>query len=678
MKSVKKISKKIAVILLALMMTTPLMVMAKEVRSTEQAVKQEVHLKNDFYEAINKDWLQATTLKPGYSAMDTFTEVNDKCTEQLQKLFAEILGNEEKYSASSTEKMMINLYQNYLNMEERNKQGITPIKSYLQHIKELKSIDEVNKLFTDIIQVNMTSIYSLGISTDLKDSNIKQLYLHSTGLLIGDADYYNKPTEKTKVMEQAITTYLEKILALSGYSKEEAEKKVTDAYKFEKLLTPYIIGQEEASKESNIYEKMYNVYSLDELEKLAPRLKLKDTIQTITMGKVSKVIVTEPKWLEALNKVYTEENLELMKNYMEIKFLSSNAGGLSQDFIDANNELSATIMGVKGELPLEQQAMQVISSVFSDEIGKLYVEKYFSQAAKEDVEALAKDIIANYKKKLEKVDWLTDETKENAIRKLDSMKIKVGYPDKWQDYSGLVIRSYQEGGSLTENTFNLSRWTNKKAIDEMTDKVDRSKFIMAPQTVNACYVATRNDITFPAAILQSPFYDINRSREENLGSIGVIMAHEVSHAFDTAGANFDENGNVKQWWTEEDYAKFEEKAQKFRDYYMTVVTDSGEKVNGDLTVGENIADITAMSCALEILKEMDDPDYKAFFESWAKTWKMVATDEYKTLLLQKDVHSPHKIRVNVVLQQFQEFYDIYGIKENDGMYVKPEERLRIY
>ena len=678
MKLVKQISRKIAVLLLAGMMTTPQMVMAKEVSSTEQVVKQEVHLKDDFYEAINKDWSQATTLKPGYSAMDTFTEVNDKCTEQLQELFAEILGNEEKYSASSTEKMMINLYQNYLNMEERNKQGIIPIKPYLHTIKELKSIDEVNKLFTDIIQVNMTSIYSLGISTDLKDSNIKQLYLHSTGLLMGDADYYNKPTEKTKVMEQAITTYLEKILILSGYSKEEAQKKVADAYKFEKLLTPYIIGQEEASKESNIYERMYNVYSLDELETLAPYLKLKDTIQTLTMGKVSKVIVTEPKWLEALNKVYTEENLALMKNYMEIKFLSNNAGNLSQDFIDASNELSATLMGVKGELPLEQQAMQVISSVFSDEIGKLYVAKYFSQAAKEDVEALAKEIIVNYKEKLEKVDWLTDETKENAIRKLDSMQIKVGYPDKWQDYSGLVIRSYKEGGSLAENTFNLSRWTNKKAIDEMTDQVDRSKFIMAPQTVNACYVATRNDITFPAAILQSPFYDINRSREENLGSIGVIMAHEVSHAFDTAGANFDENGNVKQWWTEEDYVKFEEKAQKFRDYYTTVVTDSGEKVNGDLTVGENIADITAMSCVLEILKEMDAPDYKAFFESWAKTWKMVATDEYKTLLLLKDVHSPHKIRVNVVLQQFQEFYDTYGIKENDGMYVKPEERLRIY
>ena len=677
MKLVRKMSKQLAAFLLAMMMLTPQMTMAEEVK-IEAQTQQEIRLEDDFYAVINEEWLESTTLKPGYTSMDTFTEVYDKCQEQLQELFAEILNNEQQYTNDDTEKKMINLYKNYLNKAERNKQGIDPIKPYLEKINAIKSLEDIDSLFSDILQSNIAGLYSLGVGSDFKDSNSKAFYIASTSLILGDADYYNKPTQQSEAVEAAVTNYLNKMLVLIGYSKEEAAQKVQDAYAFEKQLTPTMLGQEEVSKASNIYEKIYNVYTLDELEKLAPNVKLKNKIQGICGDKVTKVIVQEPKWLESLNKLYTNDNVEEMKNYIEIKFLYNTVGNLSESFEEIADEYAAELTGVQGTLPDEQEAMQVVSNVFSDEIGRLYVEKYFSKEAKEDVQELVKEIIADYKEKIEAVDWMTEETKKNAIKKLDAMKVKIGYPDKWEEMTGLELKSYEEGGSLLENNLNLYQWNYDKMLEELNKPVDKTVFVMSPQTVNACYNPSSNDITFPAGILQAPFYDVNRSKEENLGSIGAIIAHEISHAFDTTGANFDEQGNVKAWWTDEDYAKFEEKAKTVRSFYSNVTTDIGQNVNGDLTVGENIADITAMSCMLDIMKDLENPDYKAFFESWARTWKMVATEEYQALLLQQDAHSPHKVRVNSVVSQFQEFYDTYDIKEGDGMYVKPEDRLKIY
>lgn len=678
MKLGKKISKQLAALLMALMLgLTPQISMAQENASISQE-KQEVRLEDDFYAYVNKEWLEQTTLKPGYPAMNTFAELEDKCQEQLQQLFAEILSNEAKYDDDDTEKKMINLYHNYLNQEARNKQGIEPIKPSWNKIKAVNNLDGLDVFLNDVYQGNLLGLYCLGIGSDFKDSNQKILTLSSTSLLLGEADYYDKPTEQSKVVEVAYTNYLQKMLVLMGYSKEEAAQKVKDAYAFEKLVTPYILGQEEVTKMSNVYEVMYNVYTLDELDKLAPNLELKEHIKQMYGDKVTKVNVLEPKWLEAFDKIYTEENLDLIKNYAEIHLLANTVNLLGEDFRKIADEYSIEVTGVEGNIPVEQEAMQVISNVFSDEIGKLYVEKYFSKEAKADVEKLVDEIITVYKKKIQAVDWMTETTKANAIKKLDAMKVKIGYPNEWQDYSELELKSYEEGSSLFENNLSLAQWMSEQAIEELDQPVDKTVFVMPPQTVNACYNPSSNDITFPAAILQHPFYDVNRSKEENLGAIGAVIAHEISHAFDTSGAHFDEQGNVSDWWTKEDYAKFEEKSKAVREFYSNVTVDSGDKVNGDLTVGENIADITAMSCMLDIMKDMKNPDYKAFFESWETSWRMVGTEEYMALLLQQDSHSPSKVRGNVVVQQFQEFYDTYGIKEGDGMYVKPEDRLKIY
>ena len=304
MKLIRKINKQLAALVLALVLTaTPQLSMAAQLQNTT-ASKQEIRLQDDFYEAVNKDWLKSTKLKPGYTSLDTMDEMSDRCDEQIQALFADILKNESKYDKNSTEKKMINLYHNYLNKAERNKQDIEPIKPYLESIKQIKTTDDLNKLLTsDLLIDNLSGICNLNVTADFKDSNKKSLYLFSTSLLLGDSDYYNKPSDMAKALEAATTTYLNKILVLAGYSKEDASKKVAQAYEFEKLLAPSIMGSDEVTQLTNRYETLYNPYTLDDLDKLAPNLKLKSYIQARTKNKVNKVIVAEPKWLKALDKV---------------------------------------------------------------------------------------------------------------------------------------------------------------------------------------------------------------------------------------------------------------------------------------------------------------------------------------------------------------------------------------
>ncbi|MGL4799623.1 MAG: M13-type metalloendopeptidase, partial [Cellulosilyticaceae bacterium] len=354
------------------------------------------------------------------------------------------------------------------------------------------------------------------------------------------------------------------------------------------------------------------------------------------------------------------------------------AGYLSQEFVEAGDTYVATVMGIKGERPIEQKAFQAVNMAFTEEIGRLYVEKCFSEEAKADVKAMVDEIIATYKKRIEKLDWMSAETKENALMKLDKMKVKIGYPDKWESFDGLKLKAYKDGGSLVDNMLSIQRFFREQELEEVNKPVDKGQFLMPPQMVNACYSPLSNDITFPVAILQPPFYDIDAKKETNMGAIGVVIAHEITHAFDNTGARFDGDGNLANWWGEEDYKRFEEKAKKVRDYYGKVEALPGQYINGDLTVGENIADIGAMACMLDMMEDLPDADYKAFFESWATVWRSVAPEAFRVQLLQRDSHAPNKERVNEVVKQFEAFYETYNITEKDGMYLETEERLSIW
>lgn len=661
----------------SLLMSQGITVKAAEVQQNNtNAGSSSLRLQDDFYRAVNNDWMSSAKIETGQMTNSSGMEVDKTLTEQKKQIIKDLLQNENSYSANSDEKKIINLYKNTLNMEARNKQGIEPLKKVIEEIKNLKSLKEISSLGYDS-EIDNTLV-QLGVDVDLKDATKNVLYISPTALSFGDSDDYVKPNENSKRIKELGINYYTTILTLSGYTKEQAKVKVDNLLKLENMIAPSIKGKEEKSKSNDAIDQEYNVYTINQLEVLAPNLNLKTMLKNNKVDNANKIIVTDPKWLKALNEIYKEENLPIIKDYLEIMNINVSAGSLGESFEKAATEFKNQLLGSTGDLPRDEKAINMVDAALGECFGKIYIKKYFSESTKTNVKNMTDEIIKTYEKRINSLDWMSDTTKKKAVDKLNKINIQIGYPDKWEDYSKLQIRSYEEGGSLWENVSNLSKFAKEKAIDKLNKPVDKNKFICTPQTINAFYNPTTNSVTVPAGVLQGAFYNPNASKEKNLGCIGTIIGHEISHAFDNSGAKFDADGNLNSWWTAEDYKKFEEKTNKFRNFYSQVKLDNGKNVDGNLTVGENVADIGGMSCTLDILKQMQNPDYKAFFEGYASMWREVSTKEYDNYSLQYNVHSPNKVRVNTVLAQFDKFYETYEIKENNKMYVKPEDRLKLW
>jgi putative endopeptidase len=652
-------------------------VKAAEIANTNAApIPNSLRLQDDFYKAVNIDWLNSAKIETGQVSDSTFIETNKVLTVQKKQIIQDLLANEQSYSENSDEKKIINLYKNTLNMDARNKQGIEPIKQMLMEFDNLKTLKDISNLDSNSKIEN--SIIQLGCSVDLKDANKHALYISATALSLGGSDEYVKPTESSAKLKNLVENYYNKLLVLSGYTTEQAKAKVDNLFKFEDMIAPSIKGKEETSKNNNAIDEMYNVYTIDQLDALAPNLDIKTILRNDKSDNANKIILTDPNWLKALSEIYTEKNFPLIKDYLEVINIASMSPYLGKDFENASTEFRNSYLGSQGDIPEDEKAIGMVNSALGEPFGKIYIQKYFSDKVKKDVMDMTNEIIKTYKNRINNLDWMSSATKNNAIDKLNKLNIQIAYPDKWRDYSDLEIKSYENGGSLWENINNLSKFAHEKSVKELNEPVDKTEFACPPQTINAFYRATSNTITIPAGILQGEFYDVNAIKEKNLGAIGAIIGHEISHAFDNTGAKFDADGNLNNWWTQEDYQKFEEKTNKVRTFYNQVKLDNGKNVNGDLTVGENIADIGGVACALDIVNKMPNPDYKAFFESNATIWREINTDGYADYRLQYDAHSPNKIRNNITVAQFDKFYETYGITQDDKMYIKPEDRINIW
>jgi len=671
----------IASILLFMLMMSPasyIGVKAAEVESkveTASTIK-DVRLQDDFYDSINSKWLNTSKIEEGKSTASTFDDVEEKVTNQIKDIINNLLINKDQYNANSDEKKIINLYNNTLNIEARNKAGLKPVEKNLDEIKAVKTIDELTKLWTNKEIINSTITFT--VERDIKDTKTNILYIGTTGLSLGDPDEYTNPTENTIKNKKLTENYYNKVLVLSGYTQEEAKIKVDNMFKFEEIIAPSMMGKHEKSRTSNLIDTMYNVYTLDELNYLAPNVNLPAIMSSLGIEKANKIILQDPMWLKIFNKIYTQGNLYLIKNYIEIVNLIHASNFLSEDFEIANKEYTNSLLGVTGTISKEKDAINTVDSMMGMAIGKIYAERYISKETKKDVENITKEIIEAYKKRINNLEWMSASTKKNATDKLDKLNVKIGYPEEWVDYSKINIRSYEEGGSLFQNAMELRNFARNEISKKINQLADENGDDFTPQTVNAFYSANENSIIIPGGIIQGYFYDANRTREENLGGIGVIIGHEISHAFDNTGSQYDSNGNISNWWSKRDYEQFTEKAKRIANFYSQIEALPGEKINGYATVGENIADIGGVSCLLDILDTMDKPNYKAFFEGYATTWRQITTKEYAEYVLILDDHSPNKFRVDAVLPQFQKFYDIYKITEKDGMYVKPEDRLGIW
>ena len=629
-------------------------------------------LQDDFYYAINHNWLTTTKLPAGYPMLSSFDEVNLSNSQKLKAMAKDLLKNSGSYEEGTKEQKMADFYSSILDMENRNAQGIEPIKKYLDLLASAQTIRELLNAAVQLEnETGLNPLFSFGPSPDLLDSNRYVLYGSGLSTTL-PASYMLLKNPQIKALYEG---FIAELLKFSGYTDEEAMAAAQSIYTFEEVLSEYTLSNEEASK----IENLYNPVSRGDLVKLFSSVDLKDYLSDLGYESVENIIITDVKLMEKTGELLSDNNLEVLKDFCRFRLMIGTGPYLSQAIEGIITGFNSTFLGVTGSVSDEENAFTLLNSVMSSYFGKMYVEKYFSEEAKKDVESIVSQIIQTYEKRIEKLDWMSSSTKLAAISKLKAIKVKIGYPDTWSDpLSGISIKTYEKGGSLLNNIFAITSAQVKYSKTLLSKPVDKSQWMMPSHTVNAYYSATSNEIVFPAGILQSPFYDLENTREQNLGGIGSIIAHEITHAFDNNGAQFDENGNMNNWWTQEDYLTFQQKCQSVIDHYEGIEIAPNAISNGTLTVSENVADIGAMACILDIAKGMPNANYKQLFESNANIWRLTCTQQTYQYLATQDVHAPHKLRVNSVLQNFQEFYDTYDIKPGDTMYLPPEERVSIW
>lgn len=423
------------------------------------------------------------------------------------------------------------------------------------------------------------------------------------------------------------------------------------------------------------YTKMNNPRTLEQVKKYSNVLDFEKIIKDVINAKPSKVVVTQPRFYENYNSFVNEKNFDIIKSWLISKLIISVSKFLTSEIREIGGQYSRAVSGTQKELPVEKYAYYLSTGLFSEIISVYYGKKYFGPKAKEDVKNMVESMIKVYEKRLNENTWLNNETKKYAIKKLETLEILVGYPDKFDDiYKKLIV---DENESFFNNTINFEKILIEHEFSKWNTPVKRLEWAMSSNTVNAYYNPSLNHICFPAAILQKPFYSLDQSESENYGGIGAVIGHEISHAFDDSGSKFDEKGNLNNWWTDEDYKVFKEKTKAMIDLFDNIPFGNG-KINGELTVSENIADAGGLSCALEALKNNKNYNLEEFFINWAKIWRIKARPEYMDMIIKVDVHSPGELRANIQPKNLEEFYETFGITKDDEMYLEPEKRVNIW
>lgn len=627
-------------------------------------------IKDDLYEAVNGEWLKTAKIPDDKPATGGFNDLVDEIDKQLMDDFDAYAEGKEK-SEDSRFNEMIKLYRLAKKFDWRKKVGPQPLKRMLASVENLKSYEDYQSQWKNWILAGMPSPISFDIDADMKNATVYALFASSPSLILPDKSYYE--AEKKAQHDQLLQLWSSMVEALMdklGYSKEGAKRIIDDAIKFDALLAPNVKSAEEAAD----YSKMYNPQTVAELASATDQLDIAAIIKQLVGEEPEKVIVTEPEYFKALNKIL-QDNFELFKNWALIRVIRENASYLDDAMREINGRYGRALSGSKKPVSQRKFAFYLARDMFSQVAGDYYGKKYFGPQAKADVHHMVEQMIKVYKGRLNNNQWLSKDTRDKAILKLDKLGIQVGYPDKIPAlYDQFKV---DEEESLIANLNQLTVTANKELFSRWNKPVDRMRWEMSAATVNAYYHPFKNIIVFPAAILQAPFYSLKQSSSQNYGGIGAVIAHEISHAFDNNGSLFDEFGNLNNWWTDEDSAHFKQLAQKMIDEFDGIPF-AGQKVNGKLTVSENIADAGGLSCALEAAKTEDDFNAQEFFINWATIWRMKATEQYMQLLLSIDVHAPQKLRANIQAENLDDFYTAFDIKPGDEMYRAPEDRVHIW
>lgn len=625
---------------------------------------------SNYYQFINNAWLSETEIPADKPAVGVMNEMTDSIDEKLKADLKNMAEGKEKTDILGMDKLLA-YYELAGDFDRLNKEGTEPVKAKLAQIEELGSIAEIADHYQTWHDEAMPALFSVSVSVNPEKTTEKQLDLSGAGIIFPDTSYYEDENTYNQLVSLWTSSTVH-VLERMGYDEKEAQEMVKNALAFDKQIVPYTMSSEEASDVKNSIHQM----SLDQVAAYSKIFQL-DQIMTDFLGKrVEKVNVSTPEFFENMDKLYVDENLELIKDWLIIREARYAAQYLDEETRHAANEFSNAMSGVTENPSKEDFAYNLATSSFSEPLSVYYGEKYFGEEAKKDVEGMIDNIIMTYTDRLKANDWLTEETKAKAIEKLEAMTYYVGYPTEVNESYELI--EIDSSKSLYENTEAIGKWAVQYSFDQFDEPIDKTTWQIPSFMVNAYYSPLSNAIVFPAAILQEPFYSKDQALAANYGGIGAVIAHEITHAFDNNGSLFDKEGNMQDWWTEADYKAFEEKTK-----LMVAQWDGleiyGGQVNGELTVGENIADAGGVSASLATLQKLEPKaDLKVFFENYARIWRQKASLQFNQLLLRLDTHSPSELRVNRQLMNLDAFYETYDIQEGDAMYLPEDERIQIW
>ena len=630
-----------------------------------------VRIQDDLYEAVNGEWLKTAVIPEDRPTAGGFSQLDQDVEQRMMADFRAFAAG-EKHTDIPEMRYAVALYRKVLDAQRRNREGITPALPLLEKLRGIRTPEELNARAAELLLMGVELPLLMDVTADMQDAEKNSFIVSGPDIILPDTSYYAEDNEAGKQLLGVWADMAEKVLAFTPLSEEERKQYLEDALAYDALAAKKVKSQLEWSE----YYKCHNPMPTDEVASYAAPFDIKKLLAELYGEKAPEtLIVYDPRAVKEMNGYFSAGNFSLYIHWAYVKALLRATAYLSEELAALGKRYKRALRGVASDPSLEKQAYQTVSDMYAEPIGVYYGRTYFGEAAKQDVVDMVHKIIDTYKLRMAKNGFLAESTKEQAIRKLSAIEVKMGYPDEIKPLWSKLV--FDENDSLLPVMMKLHAIRARDSLDKLLKPVDRTEWLMPGHMVNACYNPSANDITFPAAILQKPFYALRQSPSENLGGIGAVIGHEISHAFDNNGANFDEHGNLKNWWKEEDFAAFQELTKGMIEQFDGIEFHGG-KVSGELTVSENIADNGGMGVTLEIMHSLPDADYQAYFKNWARVWCQKAREEYIRLLLASDVHSPTVLRANMMPRNFPEWYEAFGVTEQDKMYIPPEKRISIW
>ncbi|WP_040833559.1 M13 family metallopeptidase [Nocardia brevicatena] len=629
-----------------------------------------VRPQDDLYRHVNGKWLREYQLPPDKVSFGAFSEANERVQQQLREIIESISDPEP----GSEAQQIRDLYDARMDLDEIERLGLTPLEGMFAEIDAAKTKPELAAVMG---RLPLSGLIGFGVGIDRKNSSAYIASMGQSGIGLGE-QYYREPQYAEQLA--GYQTFTERLVKAAG------------------LPDPVGIAQRQLALEKRIAaahwddvrnrdtDATYNRLTWDQTKALAPQFDWEPWLSAITdrpKELFAEIVVNQPSFITEAGKIWAETDIAVWRVFLRLELLRQYAKYLPKEFSDANFDFNGRLMAGQQERPeLWKSAVGTVDSNLGEQLGKLYVDKHFPPEAKDRALEMVADLMAAYRDNFTTSPWMTEPTRRASIEKLDKIDAKIGYPDKWVDYSTLKITR----GKLIESLRAVNDFEVKRSFDRLGTPVDKSEWAMSPQTVNAYYSATTNQIVFPAAFLQPPFFDKDAEPAVNYGGVGAIIGHEIGHGFDDQGSKYDGDGNRRDWWAPEDRTAFEAKAKQLVDQYNKLVPEGlgpDRHVNGELTVGENLADVRGLQIALAAFRiaeqrnGIDNPDYRSMFLSWARTWRSKQTPEVTEQLLASDTHSPDEFRCNQVVRNIEEFYRTFGVVETDELFLPPEQRVAL-